>query len=124
MSLRLTIVTILAVLWAVPVRAQDKPDHFMRAGYVSLTAVSFADIETTGRALERGLLERNPILQPFTGTPGAVGLVSGGLSAGVGLGAYQLHRKGKRTQARILIWTWTIVRGAVVIHNVRQLRSK
>jgi hypothetical protein len=128
------IVCALIVVLLVPSVAagQDtKPDRSMRAAYVSLAAVSFSDIETTGRALERpGMSERNWFLKPFADSPGMVGLVSGGLSAGVGLAAYKLHKSGRESGnprkvkfARALIWTWTIARGVVVIHNVRELRK-
>jgi hypothetical protein len=128
------IVCALIVLLLVPsvANAQEtKPDYFMRAGYVTLSAVSFSDIETTGRALERpGMSESNWFLKPFADTPGMVGLVNGGLSAGVGLAAYRIHKSGRESGnprkvrfARALIWTWTIARGVVVIHNVRELRK-
>lgn len=103
--------------------APEPADWSFRLGLVTLAAVSFADLETTGRAIERGYTERNPLLRPFTDTPGVAGLVSGAISGGVALGAYQLHRKGKRTEARIVVWTWAAIRAAVVVHNVRQLRQ-
>ncbi len=110
----------LVFLVAFPAIAQSDP--WMRGGYVALAAASLADIELTGRAIERGLEEKNPLYKPFVQQPGLLGLVNGAVSGVVGVGAYKLHKKGKRTEARILIWGWTALRAAVVIHNVRVLR--
>lgn len=120
----LSVIWLAVLLFPASVMGQEKQqgDNWMRAGYVALGAVSFADIELTGRAIERGLVERNPIYKPFVGTPGAIGLVNGAISASVGLGAYSLHKKGKRKEAKIVIWVWTAVRGLVVAHNIRELR--
>ncbi len=107
------------LMLAAPVRA----DTFMKVGYVSLAAVSMADLELTGRGLERGLKESNPLLKPFAGSPGAAGLVSGALSAGIGIGAYRLDKDGKKKQARILLFAWTALRAVVVVHNIRELRK-
>lgn len=112
---------VLSLLTAQP-PAPEPADWSFRLGLVTLAAVTASDLETTGRALERGLQERNPILKPFADSYGLAGLVSGAISGGVALGAYQLHRKGKRTEARIVVWTWAAIRAAVVVHNVRQLR--
>jgi hypothetical protein len=111
---------------AAPVCAQDEkpaPDPWMRAGFVSLAAVSLADIDSTARALERGLVERNHLYKPFTDTPAVLGLVNGAISGAVGLGAYSLHKRGHRKEARLIVWTWTAIKAAVVIWNVKQLKG-
>jgi hypothetical protein len=99
------------------------PDPWMRAGYVSLAAVSFADVDSTARALERGLVEKNPLYKPFTDKPAVLGLVNGAISGAVGLGAYSLHKRGHRKEARVIVWTWTAIKAAVVIWNVKQLKG-
>ena len=100
---------------------QQPADWSMRAGYVSLAALASADMVLTGAALERGFEERNPLLKPFAENPVSLGLAKGALTAGAGLVAYSLHKKGKRREARIFLWTMNLVTALVVIHNFRQL---
>ena len=112
------------VLSASVAQAQEKPDWMMRAGYVSLAAVSMADIETTGRALELGLKEQNPIYKPFVSNPGMVGIVNGSITGAIGVAAHSLHKKGKKKEARIIVWSWTAVRAFVVFHNIREINKR
>jgi hypothetical protein len=118
-----------ALLLCMPlsVSAQEKkdgPDWLMRSGYVALGAVSFADLELTGRCLATtGCRESNPIYKPLAGTPGAVGMLNGAISTSVGVASFALHKKGKRKAAKVIVWTWAAVRAGVVVYNVRQLRT-
>lgn len=117
---------LLSCFLAAPVAAQEqqKTDWGIGAAYISLAAVTVADIDTTGRAIERGLVEKNPLYKPFSDKPGMLGLVNGAVTGGVSLATHHfLFKKGKKKEAKIVIWAWTAVRAAVVVHNIKQLNK-
>lgn len=123
--MRTLIATLLALtLFSTPVAAQQKQktDWGMGAAYVSLAAVTVADIDTTARALERGYVEQNPLLKPLTTKPGMVGLVNGAMTGGISLAAHHfLFKKGHKWQAKVVIWSWVAIRGAAAYHNAKAL---
>jgi hypothetical protein len=110
----------LFVLFATVASAQEvkeKPDYFMRAGFVSLAALTAADIDLSRSAMSKGAVEANPLYSNLP--PGAFGLVNGATNGVAGLIAYKVHKSGKRKTARAMMAIFLVAKTAVVIHNYR-----
>lgn len=97
------------------------PDYVLRSGAVALSAFTVAEIEVTRAVLERGGREQNPLFRKISDSPGVLGLVNGAMTAGLGLVAAELDQRGKKTAARIWLWTMVAVKGFVLAHNWREL---
>lgn len=102
---------------------QGKRDYVLRTGAVFLAALTVAEIEVTRAVLERGGRELNAIYKPFQDKPGVLGLVNGAITGGLGIVALELNRRGKKTEARIFVWTMIAAKAVVFAHNLRQLRK-
>lgn len=106
-----------------PQEEQGKRDNVLRSGAVILAALTVAEIEVTRAVIERGGRELNVIYKPFEDKPGVLGLVNGAVTGGMGLVALELNRRGKKTEARIFLWTMNVAKAVVFAHNLRQLRK-
>jgi hypothetical protein len=113
------------LLLATPAAAQEKTDWGMGAAYVAAGTIAIMDIGTTERAAALGLQEKNPLYKPFVSKPGMVGLVNGTITGTVALlNHHFLFKKGKKKEAKIVMWTWNIARAAIVANNIRQINKR
>jgi hypothetical protein len=97
-------------------------DGVFRLGIASLAVVTSGDIATTAIASKRGgFRELNPLGRLVYDRPVLMGVVNGAATVGVGLLIADIHPRHPKF-ARTLLWTWVLVRGAVVVRNVQQLR--
>jgi hypothetical protein len=118
--MKIAIAALFCMLLAAPAfgqQVEEKPDYFMRAGFVSLAALTAADIDLSRSAMSKGAKEVNPVFDDLP--PGAFGLVNGALNGAAGLIAYKVHKSGKKRTARIMMAIFLITKTAVVAHNYR-----
>ena len=105
-----------------PVPSPSRP-MLLPALYAGYTALQAFDIYSTRRALGRGAVEANPMMQGVVGNIGAFVAVKTGVAAGTILAAERLWKNDKKAAAIGVMVASTAVSAIVAGRNARTLRQ-
>jgi hypothetical protein len=92
--------------------------------YVSLAGLNAYDAYTTTRGVARGAAESNGIMRGAAGSPAAVWVIKGGVTAGSILVSERLWRSGHRAQAIGMMLATNALMATVGARNNNVLRNQ
>lgn len=109
---------------------REKIDWGLGAGYITLGTVAVGELGATRAALERGAIEKGLIYRHLQEAPVPVlemtnAAVTGAVMLGIHKfaksGATDAERSRRKRQAKLLLWTYTGLRAAFLVHNLIEI---
>ena len=103
---------------ATPIRPEQKRGAVLTSLYVSFIALQALDAHSTLRALDRGAVEANPLVEPFADHPAALIALKAGTAAGV-LYMTDRVRRHNRVASIVIMAAANSVYATIVARNYR-----
>ena len=103
---------------ATPIRPEQKRGAVLTSLYVSFIALQALDAHSTLRALDRGAVESNPLVEPFADHPAALIALKAGTAAGV-LYMTDRVRRHNRVASIVIMAAANSVYATIVARNYR-----
>ena len=101
-----------------PIRPEQKRGAVLTSLYVSFIALQALDAHSTLRALDRGAVESNPLVEPFAQNPAALIALKAGTAAGV-LYMTDRVRRHNRVASIVIMAAANSVYATIVARNYR-----
>lgn len=92
------------------------PDHAFTAALVAMNVASIVDLASTYSALDRGGVEANPALAPFSGNKGSLAAVKLGMTSGTSYLLTKVHQRNRKAAFWMAIAA-TAAFSMAAIHN-------